>query len=80
MAESDDLIAVAVAEEAETINYARRLLVKKKKRERTPTGRFYYVTFFIVGQLTIYEYSGAMTGEVITHRGQVKYDSRRTFD
>jgi hypothetical protein len=79
IAESDDLIADAIAEEVDTISYARRLLAEKKKRERTPTGRVYYVTFIIVGEITIYEYSGAIKGEVIKHRAQVKYDSRRSF-
>lgn len=79
IADSDDLIAEAQADEADSLNYARRLLAEKKKRERTPTGRVFYVTFIIVGQLTIYEYSGAIRGEVIKHRTHVKFDSRRSF-
>ena len=79
IADADDLIAEAKTEEVDTINYARRLLAEKKRRERTPSGRVYYVTFIIVGELTIYEYSGAIKGEVIKHRALVKYDSRRTF-
>jgi RHS repeat-associated protein len=56
IADADDLIAEAQADEANSMSYARRLLAEKKKRERTPTGRVYYFTFIIVGQLTIYEY------------------------
>jgi len=79
IADADDLIREAKLDELNTMNYARRLLTAKGKRERTPVGRVYYVRFIIVGELTIYEYSGALRGEVIKHRAQVKYDSRRTF-
>lgn len=75
--ESQDLISEAMARDP--VTEARKLLAEKKKRERTDKGRVYYVRFIIVGETTIYDYSGAITGRVLKHRQQIKYDSRRYY-
>lgn len=48
-----------------------------RKRERTPTGRVYYVRFVIVGEIAVYDYSGAVRGRVTKFRNRVIQDSRR---
>ena len=75
--ESQDLISEAMAKDP--VTEARKLLAEKKKQERTNRGRIYYVRFIIVGEITIYDYSGAIIGRVIKHRQQIKYDSRKYY-
>jgi hypothetical protein len=72
---ADKTISEVLAESADTI--AHKLAQQKRRRERTPQGRIYYVRFVIYGQVAIYDYSGAVHGKVIKHHGRVKYDSRK---
>lgn len=78
--EADELIAEAAAEAAiDPMTQARRLLAQERKRERTDKGRVYYVRFIIVGEIAIYDYSGAISGQVIKHRQRIKVDSRKYY-
>ncbi len=77
MGDADALVAEVRAAE-DPMESARRLLAQRKKRERTPRGRVYYVAFVIVGEIIIYDYSGAINGQLIKFKNQIKYDSRRS--
>jgi CBS-domain-containing membrane protein len=77
--ESENLISETTAMAGDPITEARKLLAEKKKRERTDKGRVYYVRFIIIGEMTIYDYSGAVTGQVIKQGQQIKYDSRKSY-
>jgi DNA repair exonuclease SbcCD ATPase subunit len=80
LGEADELIAAAAAEAAiDPMIQARKLLAQERKRERTEKGRVYYVRFIIVGEIAIYDYSGAVSGQVIKHRQRIKVDSRRYY-
>jgi chromosome segregation ATPase len=73
--DTDQTLSQALAEPpADT---AKKLMAQKKKLERTPTGRVYYVRFVIVGEFEIYDYSGGIKGKVLKHKGQIKVDSRK---
>ncbi|MDQ3743300.1 MAG: TolC family protein [Acidobacteriota bacterium] len=63
--------------EAESEATARKLVAQRKRRERTRDGRVYYVRFVIVGEVTIYDYTGAVRGHVIKRGQRVLADSRR---
>lgn len=56
---------------------ARRLITQPAKRERTPAGRVYFVRFIVIGEVFIYDYSGAVKGRVIKQGDRVRYDSRK---
>jgi hypothetical protein len=56
---------------------AKEILAMRKIRERTPKGRVYYVRLLIIGEIAIYDYSGAISGQVIKYRQEVKHDSRK---
>ena len=73
---ADVQIAETLAE-ATSEETARKLTAQKKRRERTREGRVYYVRFVIVGEVTVYDYSGAVRGHVIKRGQKILVDSRR---
>ncbi|MEK6301676.1 MAG: hypothetical protein AABO41_13280 [Acidobacteriota bacterium] len=79
LSEADDLIREATEAAIDPMTQARRLLAQERKRERTDKGRVYYVRFIIIGEIAIYDYSGAISGQVIKHRQRIKVDSRRYY-
>jgi len=73
---ADEEVSEALAQ-AESEETAKKLVSQKRRRERTGDGRVYYVRFVIVGEVAIYDYSGAIRGHVIKHRQKILIDSRR---
>jgi multidrug resistance efflux pump len=74
--DADEQMAQTLAEaDAETT--AKKLVAQRKRRERTRDGRVYYVRFVIVGEVAIYDYTGAVRGHVIRRGQRVLADSRR---
>lgn len=74
--DADEQMAETLAE-ADAEATARKLVAQRKRRERTRDGRVYYVRFVIVGEVTIYDYTGAVRGHVIKRGQRVLADSRR---
>jgi multidrug resistance efflux pump len=60
MKAADSQIADALVNKPTEV--AKHLVAQKKTRERTKDGRIYYVRFVIVGEIEIYDYSGAVKG------------------
>ena len=73
---ADVQVAETLAEVASE-ETARKLTAQKKRRERTREGRVYYVRFVVIGEITVYDYSGAVRGHVIKRGQKILADSRR---
>jgi hypothetical protein len=79
IADADEQIKVIFKELIESDELEKKLAKQPPKRERTPKGRVYLVRFIIIGEVVIYDYSGAVRGRLIKRGNQVRYDSRKKW-